>query len=74
MGDTVSVARESDAAVIEQSGLRIVRGLEPDERALVLACWAELWQGAVSSQRELKTLSWDYADDQVRWKIEARTA
>jgi hypothetical protein len=74
MGDSISVGSAGGTAVVEQSGLRIIRGLEPDEAVLVLDCWAELWRGAMSSQRELKTLSWDRRDDQIRWQIEVRVS
>jgi hypothetical protein len=73
MGDPVSVITSGDSTLIEQSGLRILRGLEPDEQALVLECWTELWQGAVSSQRALKTLSWVREGGQIRWNISPRT-
>lgn len=74
MGDSASIAIEGDRAVIEEAGLRIVRGLEPAESALVLDCWAELWQGAMSSQRQLKTLRWARREDQIRWTVAPRTA
>jgi len=74
MGDSIAVGSDGGAAVVEQMGLRIIRGLDPEEGALVLECWAGLWRGAVSSQRELKTLSWTRQDDQVRWIIEARVS
>ena len=71
-GDAASVASDSDRRLVEQSGLRIVRGLEADEQALVLDCWAELWQGAMSSQRQLKTLGWERQADGIRWSVAAR--
>ncbi len=74
MGDAATVAGEAGSFEVVQSGLRIVRGLEPDEAAVVLDCWVELWQGALSSQRELKTLSWDRQGDQIRWTIAPRSA
>jgi hypothetical protein len=74
MGDEAAVRGNGDSAAIEQTGLRIARGLAADEAELVLACWAELWFGAISSQRQLKTLSWQRQDDQVRWTIAPRTA
>ena len=32
-------------------GLRIVRGLEGVDRETMLACWMELWHGAIGSHR-----------------------
>ncbi len=72
MGDHAAASDDGESALIEQSGLRIVRGLTPAEGAVVLDCWAELWRGAVSSQRELKTLGWQRQGDQVRWTIAPR--
>ena len=74
MGDSVSVTEEGEAAVVKQSGLRIVRGLEPKEASLVLDCWAELWQGTVNSQRALKTLEWAREGDQICWTVAPRGA
>ena len=74
MGDEAVTSRDGVSALIEQTGLRIARGLTPAEGELVLACWAELWRGAISSQRELKTLSWVRQGDQIRWTISPRTA
>jgi hypothetical protein len=74
MGDEAAVRGKGESAAIEQTGLRIARGLAADEAELVLTCWAELWRGAISSQRQLKTLSWQRQDDLVRWTITPRTA
>lgn len=74
MGDSASVTEGGEVAVVEQMGLRIVRGLEPQEAALILHCWAELWRGTVSSQRQLKTLEWAREGDQIRWTVAPRRA
>jgi hypothetical protein len=74
MGDRVTRQHDGEVVRLEHPELRVVRGLADDERSLVLECWAELWQGALSSQRELKTLSWESAGDGVRWQIGRRTA
>ena len=75
MGDSTTVSSEGDSARLEHEGLRIIRGLEPAEGALVLDCWGELWRGTVSSQRQLKTLNWERPEPgQVRWSIAPRRA
>ena len=37
---------------LRHTGLRIVRGLAGPERDHLLACWVELWRGAIHSHRE----------------------
>ena len=53
MGDEVTLAVDADEAMatLRQSGLRVVRGIVGDDRAMILACWNQLWFGAVSSHR-----------------------
>ncbi len=74
MGDSASITSRKGAAVIEQSGARIIRGVEQAEAALIFDCWAELWRGTVNSQRELKTLDWTREGDRVHWTIAPRQA
>lgn len=56
LGDEVSVERVSDAVTIRQNGLRIARGLPPQEQTLLLDCWIPLWAGAMQSMRQRKQL------------------
>jgi len=73
MGDTATCMPGKTEVQIEQQGLRVLRGLAVDERNLVLGCWAELWVGTMRAQRQLKTLTWEAADDQVTWRSAALT-
>ena len=69
MGDTATVIRTDETAVVRHDGLRVVRGLEGAERELVLGCWMELWKGALDSQRERKTAEVTAVDDRLEWCI-----
>lgn len=68
MGDTVEAL--SDASAFEHSGLRVVRGLQADERDLVLHCWVELWRGTLQSQQIRKTAVVNATDDGLQWRVE----
>ena len=58
MGDTCSVSEQSDGSVIlQQQGLRILRGLDGASRQSLLASWIELWRGAIHSHRAFMDLS-----------------
>lgn len=72
MGDEVVREQTGNDLKITQRGLRAVRGLAGAERALVLECWAQLWQGACSAQGELKRLDWKDAGDSVVWRLGIR--
>ena len=71
MGDTIHMGTEP--ALLEHRGLRIVRGLDEDERELVLACWTELWKGTLQAQQVRKCLDADVQTDQVIWHITLAT-
>ncbi len=58
-----------DTAVLRQSGLRIVRGLSGAERDILLACWIELWRGAVASHRRFMTVGAEAEGDGLLWTI-----
>ncbi|MCA8900954.1 MAG: hypothetical protein KDA53_06845 [Hyphomonas sp.] len=63
MGDKVLVTRAGDEVMLAQSGLRIARGLEGDERRHLLTAWTEIWMGAVASHRRFMTVDAAEADD-----------
>lgn len=69
MGDTVSVTLKDGHATLEHDGLRVVRGFDGAERALVLDCWSELWRGAMASQRQMKTLHMEPRGGGLRWHL-----
>jgi len=77
MGDETSIEISADgsSATVHQSGLRIVRGIEGNDRAVLLACWIELWHGAIHSHRAffevdvcetVSGLSWTITEKAVR--------
>ncbi len=69
MGDTVTTERTGDAVHLTQEGLRVVRGLTSPERDLLLTCWAELWRGAMSAHRELKSLEFKDDGSALTWRL-----
>ena len=70
MGDRVeSEDTGRDGVSLRQHGLRIVRGLSGSERDLVLACWIELWRGAVHSHREFMAVDAARVGDTLLWSI-----
>jgi hypothetical protein len=74
MGDEVVFATGSGAvrAVLHHRGLRIVRGLDGDERSHLLACWTELWRGAVHSCRQFMDIAVAETADGLDWTITPR--
>lgn len=72
MGDTCQVIQDGDHVRIEQSGLRIVRGLDEEARETLLACWIELWRGAVHSHRAFMDIEAQPGDNALTWSIRAR--
>ncbi len=57
------------AVTLRQTGLRIVRGLDGAERDILLACWIELWRGAVASHRQFMTLDAEDEGEALLWTI-----
>lgn len=71
MGDKVVLHEEENGSIrCTQSGLRVVRGLDSPNRESVLACWIELWRGAVHSHRFFMDVQTEVtADDSMTWTI-----
>ena len=69
MGDGVEVAHQKQKSCIRQDGLRIVRDLPEEEAADLLACWVELWRGAVHSQRTLMSVQVTRSGDGLEWCV-----
>ncbi len=75
MGDRTTITRGNENVEIEHEGLRVVRGLPETEASLVFDCWAELWRGTASSQRQLKELQCigvDFDDNKATWLLRNR--
>ena len=70
MGDGAEVEDTGGGAVsLRQTGLRIVRGLAGPERENLLACWIELWRGAVASHRRFMEVEAEDRGDALLWTI-----
>lgn len=75
LDDQVEIDPGADVlqAGLRHHGLRVLRGLQGEERELLLHCWGELWVGAVRAHRELLDASWQTRDgDAIRWVIRSR--
>ena len=73
MGDDVERSGSDDGVVLEQRSLRVIRGLTESDAALVFDCWAQLWQGTASSQRQLKRLEVRRQGGAARWLLSRRS-
>ena len=69
MGDTCRIVPDGGQVHIEQTGLRIVRGLDGEAREVLLACWIELWRGAVHSHRAFMNIEARPDGDTIDWSI-----
>jgi hypothetical protein len=74
LGDDCRVEPGANAqqARLQQHGLRVLRGLDNVARADLLACWAEVWRGAVHSHRAFMELTVAPEGDSLWWTISAR--
>ena len=68
-GDACEVSLQQNEAEVLQSGLRVVRGLPPAERKIILDAWCHLWGGAMSSFRQMKQLTWNIEGETITWRI-----
>lgn len=71
MGDEteLEVLTGNQRICIQQKGLRIVRGVESGPRDLVLACWQQLWTGALRSYRSMKQVDVVIAEEKISWTL-----
>ncbi len=71
MGDRVDIRPVDgrDERFLEHRDLRIVRGLEDDERSLLLSIWTTIFTGAASAHRDLPTISARPSGDFMLWHI-----
>ena len=74
MGDETSLEVSTDrrSATLRQDDLRIVRGMEGEDRENMLSCWIELWRGAVNSHRAFMDVSVEDTGDSLIWRISPR--
>jgi len=72
MGDDIARTTFAvDRVQLRQSGLRIARGIDGDERTILLTCWAELWRGAIHSGRAFLNVECEIESDHLIWTISA---
>jgi hypothetical protein len=69
LGDETKTERTEGLVRIYHEGLRIVRGLEGQDRKLLLDVWVQLWKGALASQREMKSVSPLVGEQEIVWEI-----
>lgn len=69
MGDEVSLSGSGDTWTILQDGLRIVRGLEGEERENLLTCWTEVFRGLVHSHRQFMDVETNVSGNSITWRI-----
>ena len=67
MGDTIKRSDKPNQIILQQRPLRIIRGIEGEEREVVLTCWVELWRGALQSHREFMDLKIQNIGDGLIW-------
>lgn len=72
MGDSVEVRVSGDTATLHQTGLRILRGLDEDTGKAVMACWIDLWRGAVHAHRTFMDLQANHTDNTATWTLSRR--
>ena len=69
LGDESIVEHSGTSVRIIQSGLRITRDLEPEDRSIVLTIWKELWLGALASFQQMKRAEVVINEDAIIWTI-----
>ena len=71
MGDETRIEKDgaADTFAVHQKGLRIVRGLEGEERDNLLSCWIEIWKGAVAAHRTFMKVEVTPVDQGLSWSI-----
>ena len=75
MGDDCQIQAQSEGEIlVTQSGLRIVRGLNPSDRLDLLNTWIEIWRGAIHSHRTFMDISCDVGTQHLQWCIRLRRA
>lgn len=71
MGDPslLQLNADTQSATLQQSGLRIVRGIDGADREMILKCWCDLWCGAIRSHRAFFDVSVEQKGDALIWRI-----
>ncbi len=70
MGDETTIEQVGGGAwAVHQRGVRIVRGLEDEEAERLLACWIEIWRGAINSHRAFMDVAVERTGDGLVWTL-----
>lgn len=70
MGDTVTRGAGAGRRLeLHHGEPKILRGLQGEERAVLLDCWRQLWTGMLMSYRQLKTLRLEDGGDGLIWRL-----
>ncbi|MEL0047827.1 MAG: hypothetical protein VW867_04200 [Gammaproteobacteria bacterium] len=76
MGDAcTNVADSAGGLVLQQTGLRIIQGLDGPSKETLLPVWAEVWRGAVHSHRTFMDLDYSWSPsqpDMLVWRLTNR--
>ena len=68
----LEISADRHSATVHQRGLRIVRGMDGDDRENMLSCWVELWRGAVSSHRAFIDTDVENHGETLVWHLSPR--
>ena len=69
MGDDAEITASATGVAVTQSGLRIVRGLDGDDRHDLLRCWCEVWKGTIASHRAFMNVEVAENGDRLLWNV-----
>ncbi len=69
LGDSVEGHQRADDYRIEQTSLRVTRGLSETQSELVSHCWQALWQGAMSARRTMLCLAVTRSAAGLSWQL-----
>lgn len=71
MGDATEIRFDAGhkSVTLHQTGLRIVRDIDGEDRETILNCWCELWCGAIHSHRMFFDISVEQTADALVWRL-----
>ena len=74
MGDTndMTLDHDNNSAVVTHQPLSILSGVDEEFVTVLIHCWCELWVGAIHSHRTMKSVAFEYRDNNIEWSIKDR--
>lgn len=72
LGDACEQEVQRDVIRIRQRGLRVIRDMDAAHQAVLLACWCELWRGAIHSHRQFFNLDYTREGHELVWQLARR--